>query len=89
MNNDKVENLIKDYEEYAEKQGFQLNPNRAVVENIVKKLLENEEKYGERYCPCRIISGNLKEDEKKICSCFWHKQEIKEMGHCHCNLFVE
>lgn len=89
MNNDKVENLIKEYKEYAEKQGFQLNPNRVVVESIVKRLLENEEKQGARYCPCRMISGSREEDKKKICPCFWHKEEIKETSHCLCNLFVK
>jgi len=31
--------------------------------------------------------GN-KEDKKKICPCVWHKDEIREMGHCHCMLFM-
>lgn len=89
MDNEKVENLIKEYEEYAEKQGFKLNPNRVVVESLVKRLLEIEEKQGARYCPCRVVSGDIEEDKKKICPCFWHKEEINKTGHCHCNLFVK
>ena len=89
MSDEKVENLIKDYEEYAKEQGFHLNPNRVIVESLVKRLLENQEKHGHRYCPCRVITGNIEEDKKKICPCFWNKKEIEEMGHCHCNLFVK
>lgn len=83
------ENLIKQYKEYAEKNGFKLNPNQKIVEGLVKALLENEKKYGARYCPCRRITGNVEEDKDKICPCVWHKKEIEEMGHCHCNLFVK
>jgi len=89
MNNKAVKNLIKEYEEYAKKEGFQLNPDRVVVESLVKRLLENEEKYGSRYCPCRMITGNREGDKNKICPCIWHQNEVKEMGHCHCNLFVK
>lgn len=84
---EKVERLIKEYEEYAKKQGFNLNPDKVVVERIIKELLENEEKYGFRYCPCRRISNNPEEDKLKICPCYWHKQEIEEKGHCLCRLF--
>lgn len=89
MNNNKVENLIKEYERYAQENGFGLNPNRIVIESLVKRLLENEEKYGARYCPCRPITGNSENDDKKICPCFWHKKEIEETGHCHCSLFYK
>lgn len=87
--NNKIQNLIKEYQDYAKENGFKLNSNLVIVENIVKRLLENEEKYGYRYCPCRIVSGNKEEDKDKICSCIWHKDEIQEKGRCHCNLFVK
>jgi len=83
-----MEKIIKGYEEYAEKNGFRLNPDREAVERIVKGLLENEKKYGFRYCPCRRISGDSKEDSKKICPCFWHREEIEKDNHCLCGLFV-
>jgi thioredoxin 1 len=82
-----IEGLIKGYQEYAEENGFKLNPNREVVERLVKGLLENEKKYGARYCPCRRVTGNLEEDKPKICPCVWHKEEIDEQGHCFCGLF--
>lgn len=85
----KSENLIKEYESYAKANGFGLNPNREILERIVKGLLENEKKYGARHCPCRRITGNVKEDEKNICPCQFHLQEIEKNGHCLCGLFVK
>lgn len=85
---ERIEWLMKKYEEYAKENGFRLNPNRKVAETIVRRLLENEEKSGFRYCPCRRTNGDPKEDEKNICPCAYHRQEIKEKGHCHCILFV-
>jgi len=86
---EEVKKLIQEYEEYAEKNGFKLNPNRKAVEGLVQRLLENEKKYGARYCPCRRITGNPEEDNPKICPCKWHREEIERDGHCHCGLFVK
>ena len=79
---------IQEYQEYAEKNGLSLNPDKKVVEAIVKSLLEREKKFGARYCPCRKITGNQEEDKKIICPCFYHLQEIQEKGRCLCGLFV-
>lgn len=84
-----IEEIIKWYENYAEENGFKLNPDRTVVEGLIKGLLLNEEKYGERYCPCRIVTGNPEEDRDKICPCKWHKEEIERDGNCHCKLFFK
>ncbi len=84
-----LEPLIKNYQEYAEKNGFKLNPNREMVERLIKGMLENEKKYGFRYCPCRRISGNPEEDKPKICPCAYHFEEIERDGHCFCGLFVK
>ena len=81
--------LIKEYEDHAEKNGFQLNPNKEVVKRLIKGLLENEKKYGQRYCPCRRITGNKEEDKPKICPCVYHLEEIEKDGHCLCGLFVK
>ena len=89
---DKQENreeMIKYYSEYAEKNGFHLNPERQSLERIIKGLSENEKKYGRKYCPCRRITGNQEEDSKKICPCFYHKEEISKDGRCLCGLFVK
>ncbi len=82
-----TESLIKNYQDYAQKNGFSLNPKKEVVEGIVSGLLKNEEKYGRRYCPCRRVTGNEEEDEKIICPCAYHKDEIEKLGHCLCDLF--
>lgn len=89
MSDDIVKKIIENYQEYAQKNGFKLNPNKKMVEGVVNGLLANEKKLGARYCPCRRIVGDREEDKKKICPCVWHKEEIKEMGRCHCNLFVK
>lgn len=84
----KIEKLIKEYQEYAEKNNFRLNPNKVAVERIIKGLLENKKKYGVRYCPCRRVREDLEENKKIICPCFYHRQEIEKDGHCLCGLFV-
>jgi len=84
-----IEKNIKIYEEYAKKNGFKLNPKRIVVEFVVKELLRREKKFGNRYCPCRRITGNPEEDKKIICPCIYHREEIKNQGHCLCQLFVK
>jgi len=82
-----IEEIIKRYENYAKKNGFRLNPDRATVERLIRGLLANEKKYGARYCPCRRVTGNIEEDRLKICPCKWHREEIERDGHCHCWLF--
>ncbi|MCK4520324.1 ferredoxin:thioredoxin reductase [Candidatus Parcubacteria bacterium] len=85
----KFEQLLEEYENYAEKNGFRLNPDRKVVSYLIKTLLERERKYGRRYCPCRRIKESEKENSKIVCPCLYCKKEIKKDGHCHCFLFVK
>ncbi len=86
---EKVDKMIEGYERYAKLSGFKLNPDRSIVKALCLGLLANEKRHGARYCPCRMVTGNNEEDKKIICPCVYHKDEIKEMGHCHCNLFVK
>lgn len=86
---DNIEEMIKNYSEYARKNGFQLNPNKKIVERIINGLLQNEKNKGKKYCPCRMLSGNLEEDAKKICPCAYHKEEIAKDGKCYCGLFTK
>ena len=86
---EKIEKIAKGFEMYAKSRGFRLNPDRKVVEMIIKGLLANEKKHGARYCPCRVVTGDKEEDRKIICPCVYHLDELNEMGHCHCNLFVK
>ncbi len=84
-----IEKILKEYENYANKNRFKLNQNSEVLKRIVKGLLENEKKYGKRYCPCRRVTGNPEEDKSKICPCQFHREEIGKNGHCFCQLFVK
>lgn len=86
---EEIERIIKNYQEYAEENGFKLNPNREMVESLIKGMLENEKNFGERYCPCRRVTGNKEEDKGKICPCQWHREEIEKNGRCLCGLFVK
>ncbi|MCX6764799.1 MAG: thioredoxin [Candidatus Nealsonbacteria bacterium] len=85
----KIEEMIKEYSEYAQNNGFQLNPDRKNVERVINGLLENEKKNGKKYCPCRRLSKNKEEDSKKICPCAYHKDEIAKDGRCFCGLFIK
>jgi len=84
-----MDELIKKYSEYAQENGFQLNPDKKTVERIIKGLLANEQKHGEKYCPCRRLTGDKEEDSKKICPCVYHKDEIAKDGRCFCGLFTK
>lgn len=83
-----VEELTRVLARYAESQGFRLNPDGGVVKTIVEGLLRNEQKFGKRYCPCRAVTGDEEQDRKIICPCAFHRDELRQMGHCHCYLFV-
>ena len=87
--NDTIQKLIEEYKQHAEREGFLLNPDEKRVQNIVKALLKKEERFGERYCPCRVMTGDKEEDKKIICPCIYHKDEVKNDGHCICWLFVK
>jgi thioredoxin len=84
-----IEETIKYYQAYAERNGFKLNSNREAVERLIRGMLENEKRYGAKYCPCRRITGNPEDDKAKICPCQWHKEEIEKDGHCFCGLFYK
>jgi len=86
---EKIEQMLKSFEEYARQNGFRLNPDRKSLEMLAAGLLANEKKYGFKYCPCRRITGDKEEDRLKICPCHWHKEEIEKDGHCFCGLFYK
>jgi len=72
---------------YADKNNFKLNPNEKATLGIIRGLLRNKQFKGDIYCPCRQVTGNKEEDKKIVCPCIYHKDEIKQMGHCKCTLF--
>jgi ferredoxin-thioredoxin reductase catalytic subunit len=76
-------------QEYANQNGYILNPDSVKLRSVLKGLNENTTKYGQAYCPCRVRTGNAVEDQKIICPCAYHKDEIALHGVCHCNLFYK
>jgi ferredoxin-thioredoxin reductase catalytic subunit len=72
---------------YAEKQGIKFNDNEKVVDGIINALLRNRKFKGDIYCPCRTFTGDKEKDKFIVCPCAYHLEEIKELGHCKCNLF--
>jgi ferredoxin-thioredoxin reductase catalytic chain len=84
-----MQEFIDQSKKHAEDNGFNLNPNEAVVNGLVTQMYKREEEFGEKYCPCRRIIGDTEADKKIICPCAYHKDEIKNDGHCHCFLFVK
>jgi len=85
---EKVEAFKKKSSEYAQGEGFRLNPDDKFLDMLVPGLVKHETEKGAPYCPCRPLEGNKEEDDKKICPCFWHREEIARDGHCKCKLFV-
>jgi len=85
----KIEELTKEYQALAEEKGIKISDNREIVRSLMKGLLENEKKYGARYCPCRRVAGKKEEDESKICPCQFLEKEIQDKGQCLCGLFVK
>jgi ferredoxin-thioredoxin reductase catalytic chain len=84
-----MQEFIEKSKKHAEENGFQLNPNEAVVNGLVTQMIKREEEFGEKYCPCRRITGDVEEDKKIICPCVYHKDEVQNDGHCHCFLFTK
>ena len=85
--NNEIEKAIREYEDYANKNGFSLNSDKEAVTRIIRGLFENEKKHGFRYCPCRRVTDNPEENKKIICPCEFHLAEIEKYGHCLCKLF--
>ena len=56
------------------------NSNIELVKQIREKLKSND-----GYCPCRIQKN---EDTKCMCKEFKEQIEHKQLGECHCGLYV-
>ncbi len=74
---------------YAEREGFVLNPDEKTLNAVISALAKNLNSRGAKYCPCRALTGNEQEDEKIVCPCVFHKEEVRTMGHCRCKLFFK
>lgn len=86
-NND--EKIIRErIEKYVAKSPYKLNPDEKTVARVIKGLVARKKKYGYELCPCRIVTGDKEKDDKIICPCAYHEEEIRNDGKCHCDLFV-
>ncbi len=91
MDNDlsQIETHIRNFVEgYTDTGPYELNPDTKHVDKVIKGLAKRKLKYGQQYCPCRMISENKKLDDKIICPCEYHVEEIRQDGICSCDLFV-
>lgn len=73
---------------YLEGAPYRFNPDASVVDTIIKGLALRKLKTGHEYCPCRVVTGKKEEDEKIVCPCAYHEEEIRENEICYCGLFV-
>ena len=81
--------ILKGSQKYAEKMGYELNPDSEIVKTIITGLAKNKLRHGRAYCPCMFVTGNPDEDKKIICPCKVHHEDIEKSGRCHCGLFVQ
>ncbi|MBP2146388.1 ferredoxin-thioredoxin reductase catalytic subunit [Methanofollis sp. W23] len=89
MQEELEEQILAWAKEYAQKNGWNLNPDEKQLRTVIKGLARNTLRFGEQYCPCRLRSGDTEEDRKIICPCIYHRDEVEGDGHCHCNLFFK
>jgi len=86
------EKFLITIEEFAEKNEFQVNPDKERVNMLLEGLFNNEQNQGLKYCPCRLITKDFTEDLKLVCPCNFLIHETykdKEDGECWCGLFVK
>ncbi len=85
------EKFFEAIEKFAEKNKFQVNPDRGKVKMLLDGMFNNEQNHGLKYCPCRLITKDFAEDLKLVCPCNFLIHETykdKEDGECWCGLFV-
>ena len=75
--------LKKLYEEHAARISKFLGKKVVVNPRIIPLIIKQIEDYGKPYCPCRT-----QKNEKTICPCYYHVEELKRYGRCRCGLFV-
>jgi len=79
-------------EKFAEKNEFQVNPDKEKVEMLIDGVFNNQRNHSLKYCPCRLITKDFEEDLKLVCPCNFIIHETykdKEDGECWCGLFVK
>lgn len=81
--------LLDKLKRHVQGKDFRFNPDEKVVMGLVKAMVKKREKTGDYYCPCRVVTGDIEEDKKIVCPCYYHPYEIERDGFCHCHLFVK
>ena len=77
-----------DVEQYAAENGFALNPDPDIAGMVIRGLAKRQLKFGKPYCPCRVMSEDPTEDDRIVCPCEFHREEVERDGICHCRLLV-
>jgi ferredoxin-thioredoxin reductase catalytic chain len=83
--------FLQAIENFAEKNEFQVNPDKEKVQMLIDGVFNNEQNQGLKYCPCRLITKDFVEDLKLVCPCNFLIHETykdKKDGECWCGLFV-
>jgi ferredoxin-thioredoxin reductase catalytic chain len=81
--------MLKWAKGYAHKNGWSLNMDEKQLGTVIRGLVRNRTKFGHPYCPCRLRSGDEEKDRAIECPCVYHKEEVANQGHCHCNLYFK
>jgi ferredoxin-thioredoxin reductase catalytic chain len=79
-------------EAFADKNEFQVNPDRDRVDLLLTGILDNARNHGLKYCPCRLMSKDFGEDLKIVCPCNFLIHETyrgQDKGECWCGLFIK
>jgi len=74
--------LKKRYEEHARKISKLLGKEVVVNPKVIPLIIKRIEDFGKPYCPCRV-----ERNERTICPCYYHVEELKRYGRCKCGLF--
>ena len=83
--------FLQAIENFAEKNEFQVNPDKEKVQMLIDGVFNNEQNQGLKYCPCRLTTKDFVEDLRLVCPCNFLIHETykdKKDGECWCGLFV-
>lgn len=83
-----VREIEAEIRELAQKEGYNLNPDREIREGIIEGIAINEESLGYWNCPCRKASWERNADLDIVCPCQYRDADLKEYGRCYCALYV-
>ena len=85
---EEVDKLYKRLDNFAELNGYHLNPDVEFTKDLVRSLLVNQKRYGYWACPCRLASGVREKDSDIVCPCVYRDPDLEEYGSCYCALYV-